>query len=286
MANANFSVLPFYDSLSKQKWNKPWNYGKSFQLISNNRRVLPFVLKTPTSFGNILTIKIVNFCDGTEIDAKDEMYTTGMGTTVYAAYKLHTYPSYLNFPSIDLGEGSYYVEISDGSTSYYSEVFIATNTHQYEHIYSKIEFWSEVNIEWNGGLIDYTYPFRNYYYFKAIEGVPDYEIEEEGEERDGYFFAEKQIRKKFYNLFWLMPEYVFDVVTLIGMHTHIRIYHDGEIYHAQSFEFRDDWQDYGGISATRITFSVDDVVKVIGRKYPLIEGGDYDTSYDDSFNNE
>lgn len=61
--------------------------------------------------------------------------------------------------------------------------------------YLKIEWWDIENLVFDAGQIVYTEPkFKNTLYLCTELGKPDYEFEEDGEERDGYFFQENKYR--------------------------------------------------------------------------------------------
>ena len=98
--------------------------------------------------------------------------------------------------------------------------------------------------------------------------MPDYEFEEEGEERDGYFFPEKQISEKTYKFSFLAPEYLCDVMRLIRLSDIVQVTDKyGHLYNVDSFLIEPKWQQQGNLANVECEFQTDTVVKKIGRGY-------------------
>lgn len=278
----NYSVLPFYEN-EEHRHNKIWyNWGHIYPLVSSNKRVLPFTIIIPATATTISKFEIVDHNTGGVTDITSEMVTAGLVKVSESGFDVIKNPSHVDMGSVDMGEGRRYAIITmSDDKEYYSEIF--TSTHQYVNL-SKIEFWNENDdpLEWSGGKIDYNYPFRNYFYVNAIEGKPEYQTIEVGEERDGYFFYEKIISKKLIKFVFPVPEYLQDIIAQINLHTYIRL-HDGiNTYYVQKFEFKEQWEENGTLSFTEITLHIDNIRKVIGRKTLIIDG-DYGSTYDDSY---
>ena len=95
--------------------------------------------------------------------------------------------------------GQYYATLSDGTETWYSEMFTVVNDME---PYLKIQWYDVEDFTMDAGTIVYTEPvFKNVLYLDAASAKPEYPFEEDGETRDGYFFPIKQISEKHYRCF-------------------------------------------------------------------------------------
>ena len=113
---------------------------------------------------------------------------------------------------------------------------------------------------------------------------PGSEYEEEGEERDGYFFAEKRLSWKTYRFAVLAPEYLCDVMRFIPLADHVRITDKyGREYLCDTFGTEVDWQEQGDLAAVSAEFTTDTAVK----KIPTCGSaatGDFNADFSTDFN--
>lgn len=164
-----------------------------------------------------------------------------------------------------LPEGQYYLEMDDSNATYFSEIFTVVKDISG---YLSIEWYDDEDLISDSGSISYTAPeYRNIVYLCTELGKPDYDFEEEGEDRDGYFFAEKQISTKVYKFSFIAPEYLCDVMRLIRLSDHVKITSKGITYTPDNFLLTVNWQDQGDIAAVDVEFNNFTVVKKIGLGY-------------------
>ena len=123
-----FGVIRFYDS--KDKWthnrnNREVSPAKIPVIWENNVRLPQFQLFTETDFDPITVFKVVNYSDTT--DEVDLIADVADITKISASAYNQSFNAWVYYSSGDLSEtlvdGLYYIEISDGSTTYYSNVF-------------------------------------------------------------------------------------------------------------------------------------------------------------------
>ena len=115
-------------------------------------------------------------------------------------------------------------------------------------------------------------------------GKPEYQFEEEGENRDGYFFPEKQISEKTYRAMCLAPEYLCDVMRFIRMADYVVITDKyGRSYDCDTFLITPKWQTQGDLASVEIEFETATVVKKIGRGYTITNKGDYNNDFNNDF---
>ena len=214
-----------------------------------------------------------------------QMKETGLTVKRFSAngYDLIIYPGTLPM-AINTPEGLYYAEISDGVQRWYSEVFNIVRT---VNDYMSIEWWDEEPLYYSGGHIEYSgETFKNRVYLPTQVGKPEYDFQEEGEKRDGYFFPEKQTSEKIYKFSFLAPEYLCDAMRIIRMSDHVVITSRGEKYEADSFLFTPKWQEQGDLAGVEAEFETDTVIKKIGRGVVVTNLGDFNSDFNNDFKNE
>ena len=176
--------------------------------------------------------------------------------------------------------GQYYAVMSDGTETWYSEVFTVVNDIS---PYLKLEWWDAENFVMDAGTIVYKNPnFKNVLYLDATIAKPDYRFEEEGEERDGYFFPTKQISEKRYKFAFFASEYLLDVMRLVRMADFAQITKNGQVYSLDTFLITPEWESNGDVASVTAEFDTATVAKKIGTGYIKALRGDFN----DDFNND
>lgn len=283
MLNDNniLGVLPFYSDKKYQDRYKYYGFGYVFPLICPSDKLLPFQIITPiyVSPTVVKTIVKVNE-DGTETESAITFTASETTITDYAIY--HYNGGTLGTP---LTEGRYYLKITIEGVTYYSEVFTVVGSDMSNYL--KLEWWDTDTMLFDGGAIWYNSDnFKNTLYLPTTVGKPTYQFEEEGEERNGYFFAEKQISKKQYAFQFLAPEYLCDALRFLRMHENIQVTENGIVYQINQIETNVEWQEQGNLASVTATFQCATVAKVIGRNNVILTGGDYNDDYNDDYNNQ
>lgn len=285
--NNNFSVLPWYTSISEQNHRKSYAYGQIYPLFTPVNKFLPFQIMRNTRSNGITSVRIYHkdgtlFANVTQA-AKD----TGLQVVRFASmgYDVIVYPGIIPMPITQL-DGIYYATISDGVQTWYSEMYTIV---QDVSGYLKIEWYDIENAVFDAGTIVYQNPqFKNVLYLCTELGKPEYKFEEDGENRDSYFFPEKQISEKTYHCIFLAPEYLCDVMRFIRMSDYITVTDKyGHSYDCDTFLITPKWQTQGDLASVEIEFETETVVKKIGRGYIQQTGkGDYNSDFNNDFNNQ
>ena len=280
--NNNLSVLPWYSSIEQQNARKWWVYGRVYPLFTPAGYVLPFQVTVPhtdttTTFRFLLydanTNEMVSNLTLSFIDA-------GLKTKKIAAlgYDILVYPGVLPVITSILN-GRYYLTALINGVNYWSEIFTVVNDIQ---PYLKITWWDLADFTMDAGTIVYTNPaFKNVLYLQSDLAKPEYVFEEEGENRDGYFFPTKQISEKRYRFNFLASEYLLDVMRFIRMADFAEIEYHGQTYSLDSFLITPEWEDNGDVAAVEAIFETATVAKKIGLGYIKAQRGDFN----DDFNN-
>lgn len=283
--NNNTSVLPFYRNINEQNHRKSYAYGAIYPLFAPADRLLPFQIMRATRTNGITSVKLYDKTGAEVADITQKMQETGLQIVRFESrgYDVIVYPAILPMP-INQFDGIYYLTITDGVDTWYSEMFTAV---QDVSCYLKIEWYDVENLMFDAGTIVYQNPtFRNVLYLNTELGKPEYGFTDEGEDRDGYFFPIKQISEKTYKCVILAPEYLCDVMRFIRMADIVKVTDRyGRVYDCDTFLITPTWQTQGNLASVEIEFQTDTVVKKIGRGYIDRFGGDFNEDFNADFSN-
>ena len=283
--NNNLSPLPWYSDIKYQNARKSYAYGNIYPLFSTANKLLPFQIIRNTRSNGIISV-ILYDKNGKEIEnITSFMIDAGLQIVRFQQFGYDVIVYAANLPiSINLFDGIYYMKMTDGIQTWFSEMFTVV---QDLSAYLKIEWWDIENLVFDAGQIVYKNPtFKNTLYLCTELGKPDYEFEEDGEERDGYFFPEKQISVKTFKCTILAPEYLCDVMRLIRMADYIHITDKyGREYDCDTFLITPKWQTQGDLASVEIEFQTATVVKKIGRGIIQSNIGDFNGDYNNDYDN-
>lgn len=279
----NYSVLPWYNTADWQNAKKWWVYGKIYPLYTPAKYMLPFQILRPHR-SNALTSFRVYKDDGTLVgEFISSLSTTSLHIKSFTDLALDV----IVFDGImpvfqSMANGRYFATLSDGIDTWTSDVFTVVNDIS---PYIKIEWYDLEDLFVDNGVIVYSEPsFKNVVYLPSDIAKPEYKFEEEGEKRDGYFFASKQISQKTYRFSFFAPEYLLDVMRLIRMSDVINIYDNHKVYGVDSFLMTPEWESNGDIAAVDVEFETATVVKKLGKGYTRGQLGNLNIEYNSNSN--
>jgi hypothetical protein len=282
--NNNLSVLPWYLSIDEQNHKKSYAFGNVYPLFTPKDRLLPFqILRDTKPVNNVVSVILFKKTGEQYANITTAMKENGLQIVRFPSlgYDIIVYPG--NFPlAVAAPPGMYYAVLSDGNQTWYSDIFtVVTDV----SAYLKIEWWDIENMVFDAGQIVYKNPtFRNRLYFSNELGKPEYTFEEEGENRDGYFFPEKQISEKTYKFTALAPEYLCDVMRIIRMSDYISVTDKyGRVYNCDTFLITPKWETQGDIASVEIEFQTATVIKKIGRGITRPGLGDFNNDFNNDF---
>lgn len=283
--NNNISILPWYTSIEEQNHRKSYAYGEIYPLFAPANKLLPFQIMRETRVNDVKSVVLYDKAGTQVADITTNMLETGLQIVRFQklGYDVIVYPSLFPMP-LNQFDGIYYLTMSDGVQTWFSEMFTAV---QDVSAYLKIEWWDVENLVFDAGQIVYKSPtYKNILYLCTELGKPEYEFEEDGEERDGYFFPEKQISVKTYKCTVLAPEYLCDIMRFIRMADYIHITDKyGREYDCDTFLITPKWQTQGDLASVEIEFKTNTVVKKIGRGRDVsISYGDFSDDFNNDFN--
>lgn len=284
--NNNLSVLPWYTSIEQQNARKWWAYNRVYPLFTPAMFMLPFqILRTHRTGTTISSFRIYtktgvlvgNFTQA----IKDAGITIKPFTSL--GYDVIVFggqmPVFTQF-----ADGQYYAVISDGTQTWYSEIFTVVNNIE---PYLKITWWDLSDFTMDAGTIVYTNPsYKNVLYLQSDIAKPEYTFEEEGETLDGYFFPTKQISEKRYRFNFLASEYLLDVMRFIRMADFAEIEYHGQRYSLDTFLITPEWEDNGDVAAVEAVFDTATVAKKIGLGYIKAKRGGFNDDFNNDFDNQ
>ena len=229
----------------------------------------------------IKSFKIYTRCDELVDDFTADMIASGLTIKHLQSQDIDVivYPGLFPISQV-IADGQYYAEMSDGVDTWYSEMFTISKA---ASSYLKIEWWDVEDFVTDAGTIVYTSPkYRNRIYLPADIAKPEYEFEEESEERDGYTFPIKQISKKTFHFSFLASEYLLDVMRFIRLSDYVEITYKGQRYSIDSFMLSPEWEDYGDIASVDAEFTTATVAKKIGLAY--IKNKRFNNDFNNDYN--
>lgn len=286
--NNNLSVLPWYTSIDQQNARRWWVYNRVYPLFTPAGFLLPFqILLDYNANPSMSACVLYNATTNAIIDSSvaTKLNNTGFVFKQFSSlgYTVAVYPGILPaFTSLE--NGQYYLRITINGINYYSEIFTVVNDIS---PYLKIEWWDVSDFTMDAGTIVYTNPaFKNVLYLQAEIAKPEYTFDEEGENRDGYFFPTKQISEKKYRFCFYASEYLLDVMRFIRMADFAEITNNGQRYSLDTFLITPDWEDNGDVASVEAEFNTATVAKKIGLAYIKAQRGDFNDDFNNDYNNQ
>ena len=288
LINNSFSPLPFYES--KDDWNcrKDYAYGKIYPLVIKSNMLLPFQIIIDASYDTILSAFLYDYNkpDMPGIDILNTMVSYGLTIQTDVGYNILLYPGRFSIPELTQ-EGRYYLEItlsnSESSAILYSEIFTSCNR---LNDYICINYRNTFPFAIPDGEIIFPSTFDFQCWLNTQIGKPEYQYEEEADERLGYSFIESQVSKKVYKFTFFAPEFLCDALRLIRLCDIKTIEANGKTYKLSSFEMNVEWEEQGDLAAVECSFETDTVVANIGYYAKELSGHDFNNDYNYDYDAE
>lgn len=281
--NNNLSVLPFYEDVEEQNHRRTYAYGEKYPLYTPMGTVPPFQIIRKHSEALISDVRIYKADGSSYVTVLSPMFSAGLTVIRYAdsGYDIVMYPS--NAPhGLTTEEGQFFMRLSMGDGKvYYSDIFTVVADMS---AFLNVRWWDAEDLVMDGTRISYAENFRNSLWLATQLGKPEYEFEEEGENRDGYFYPEKMISEKKYKFVFLAPEYLCDVMRFIRLSDFVTVKDRyGHSYRCDTFLCTPKWQEQGDLASVEVEFTCETVAKKVGKGY--INLGMLD-DFNDDFNDD
>lgn len=260
--NRSYSPLAWYDSIEEQNHNKWYAFGNVYRMCMPNGYILPFQFNRPASDEEIAYVMIHPLSGGNPIDITNVMLQNGL--EVVSDYNAYGYDviryNSNNSIGVTVDDGYYYLSIEYGSGIIFSEVFTFSSDLS-KHIRIEWEIYDDI-VSGSGIVLS----GNNVLYVSSDIGKPEYIFEEEGTDRDGLFFAEKQLSEKVYRFTFLAPEYVCDSIRLAQMADSVIVTDaNGNSHYCDTFNTTVEWQEQGDVASVEVKFTTSAVLKKVGK---------------------
>lgn len=252
-----------YTSLDQQHRLKSYAYGHAAPICTTRNQVPPFQVVYPLDAASVNSVVLISRETGAESDIYPGMVLAGLKTNTFPDYKILKWRSSTAIPGSLMGEGVYYLKISNGVYIWYSEDFCMKGdvSSLWKIEYCHAEDFPLPDI----GHIDYTEGYRNYFYLNTEIGKPAYGYEEEVKRRDGVNLPLQQIRFKSHRFALVLPEEVIDAMSLIPLHDTVEISRGDVEHEVDEITVNVEWQEQGDLAVCEFEFRTDSVVVVNGR---------------------
>lgn len=281
--NSNISPLAWYKDINLQAHRRSYAFGYVYPFYVLANRLPPFQILREHMATISLTVNLYSFEGALISDITAQMSATGLSTHLSADYDNIIYSSTLPV-MLDMPEGRYYMTLSDSVSGivWYSEVF---NVVQDCSKFLKITWWDSENLELDRGRIVYEgLPYKNWAYLDTELGKPEYSFKEEGQDRDGFFFREKQVSVKTYKFTFPAPEYLLDALRFAVLSDYILVESLGSVSDCDTFLITPKWNE-ALLASTEAEFTTNTAVKKIGRGRIPGAVGDFNNDFSNDYYN-
>ena len=268
--NNNFTPLAWHQGdIELQSNRASYAYGHIVPLFASATTFLPFQIITATGAVNAANADMrLMTVDGTVVGSN---LWGSMGMTVVAenGFDVVIYNGTAINPGLPIGQ--YYLRLTSGNNTWYSDVvtIVADITK-----YTRLTWWDAADLLFGAGCVVYKYgtnnatQYKNVMYFMEEIGMPEYTQEEEGETRDGLFYASKLISGKKYKMqIAQASEAMCDAMRFIHLADWVEIWDGyGRHYLCDSVLVTPEWQT-GAVASVAVEITTDTFVKSVGKGY-------------------
>lgn len=276
--NNNFTPLAWHQGdIELQSNRASYAYGHIVPLIAHNQTLIPFQIITETGAVNMSSYTVALY----NVDGTVKVANTGLtlAKVAQSGYDVLIYNGDALNAALPMGQ--YYLVLTSGQNVWYSDVVtIVSNT----LTMTRIEWWDEADMVFPAGRIVYRYAnggqtvqYKNRMYFLEEIGMPEYTVEEEGDTRDGLFYAIKVLSGKKYKMqVAQLSEAMCDALRFVHLADNVTVRDGyGRMYYCDSVLVTPEWQT-GAVASASVEITTDTFVKQVGGGYtgdsPVIEG--------------
>lgn len=216
--------LRLHENLMHQNQHRSNTDITPFKLYCPLNYLLPFQIRRIAGIRDLTSIQLVNNITNAKTEIINNLDESELERLSFENfdYLIH----YGQLPhTATIAQGDYYIEVTDGTTIWYSEVMTFVDFDKDNIagscIKTKIEYWDKYNV---ADMFYRTYQFtnkqyKNVMYLDLAVGRPQWDYEIEGDrDGDGQLVPETLTREKEYLLQGVFPEYFIDALSMIPLH--------------------------------------------------------------------
>ena len=281
--NNNFTPLAWHQgNIELQSNRASYAYGHIVPLFASATTLIPFQIITATDAVNIANADVrLMTVDGT--DAVGSNIASRMGLVLNHVDDMDVdviiYNGTVMNPALPIGQ--YYLQLTSGNNVWYSDVVtIVADVSKM----TRLTWWDVVDSQFASGIIKYRYTtleydpihgshivsvqYKNVMYFMEELGMPEYTVEENGETRDGLFYASKIVSGKKYKMqIAQLSESMCDALRFVHLADNVEV-RDGYLrtYYCDSVLVTPEWQT-GAVASAAVEITTDTFVKAVGTGY-------------------
>lgn len=284
--NNNFTPLAWHqDDIELQSNRATYAYGHIVPLFASATQFIPFQIVTAVGAINTGTCDIrLRKIDGTDAVGSNLRTRFGLVKKTVELRPQEVIDEQTTIPAVNvdvviynggtmtaLPIGQYYLTLTSNNVTWYSDVVtIVSDT----TLKTKVTWWDAADLLFGAGCIVYKYgtgnatQYKNVMYFAEEIGMPEYTQEEEGETRDGLFYASKLISGKKYKMqIAQASEAMCDAMRFIHLADWVEIWDGyGRHYLCDSVLVTPEWQT-GAVASVAVEITTDTFVKTVGKGY-------------------
>ena len=277
--NNNFTPLAWHKGdIELQSNRATYAFGHIVPLLASSTTFIPFQIIAATGLINQSTCDVrLRKVDGTDAIGSNIRSRFGLVKVARTNYDVIIYNGTNLGTALPMGQD--YLTLTSGQNTWYSDVVtIVSDTTKM----TKITWWDEPALqsgvgvtEFGAGCIVYKYPvsgstvqYKNYMYFLEELGMPEYTVEEEGEQRDGLFYSSKILSGKKYKMqVAQLSETMCDALRFVHLSDFVTVV-DGyqRTYNCDSVLVTPEWQS-GAVASASVEITTDTFVKHTGQGY-------------------
>lgn len=279
--NNNFTPLAWHQgNIELQSNRASYAFGHIVPLFASATTFIPFQIMTAANAIDLTTCDVrLRNLDGTDAlntDLRDNLLLSKVNI---GPYDFIIYNRAVLQPALPIGQ--YYLTITSNNTTWYSDVVtIVADTSKM----TMLTWYDDQSLGFNQGAIIYrwrvrgeTMVYKNVMYFLEEIGMPEYTVEEEGETRDGLFYASKILSGKKYKMqVAQLSEAMCDALRFVHLSDHVEVRDGyGRHYQCDSVLITPNWQT-GAVASASVEIVTDTFVKALGTGYegesPVVQG--------------
>ena len=268
--NNNFTPLAWHKGdIELQSNRATYAFGHIVPLIAHYQTLIPFQIITETDEVDMSNYTVsLRKVDGTVAVASVQM---GLVKVPYDGIDVLVYDGHALAYNLPIGQ--YYLTLTstvdNHTNTWYSDVVTIVNS---VLKMTCIEWWDVDDLVFGEGFIIHrwrsrgeTYTYQNWMYFMEELGMPEYTVEEEGDTRDGLFYASKIVSGKKYKMqIAQLSEPMCDALRFVHLSDFVDI-RDGYLrtYYCDNVLITPEWQD-GAVASASVEITTDTFVKQVG----------------------
>ena len=272
--NNNFTPLAWHQGTIELQSNRAtYAFGHVVPLMASAVSLLPFQIIVESGAVDVTACDVrLRTLDGTDAVGANLRDALALVKVEETDYDIVIYDGHDMADALPIGQ--YYLTLTDGDSrvrTWYSDVMtLVADTSKM----TKVTWWDVADLEFGAGMIKYHYDregatvqYRNWMYFLEELGMPEYTVEEEGESRDGLFYASKIISGKKYKMqVAQLSEAMCDALRFVHLSDFVEVEDGyGRVYNCDSVLVTPEWVNGGAVASAAFEITTDTFVKSVGK---------------------